>query len=1191
MQGRRWAGSLAAAVLCLAAAGAISEAHATTPSVSSLRFDANNDGTWAAVLTLNFNTPMEWQTSEEDALGKIVLKRGHSTSQETRRATGSSMEFDGNSIKVYYLPLGEEIVRSIARGSLSLYIDGSALQSEDTQTALPQYGVPGQDGRNGPRVPYSIDNTRPEIATLTLDRANRVLSIVADEALTYGAYPRTPTYPTNLYSGNDDNSTKFHIRDGVSASSGGITMNKDTNTPSVHRNPPHEIRFNLAPGQINTVVAYAQPHLHVDVEAFSGLNSDGNPTDNAIIRKPINFLPQPTVANLIPSTRALSVTFDEAVTRENGAFYIRGSASGDYDLATDVAGVLAISGTVGTSTLTSGGVAKVQAMQTPHLHLEAGAVKDSEGAANGKAVVSLTVGDPPPRLLAATIDRASGAAVLTFDKSVTKGTGNIDIRDGPGAAHDAGTDVRVAASHSAVSASGSALTFTWASSALTKINAMSSPYVYLGASAAVDSGGTGNDALTSGLDAVLSPRLVSAHLAPSSLTLSATFSERVAVPSSIPGRVYVGPAGDNAFTPGTDVHLVLSGTAVTHSAKLTAAEYARVAAMSTPTMYAEANAATVSGLSNAAQSVPLTIEPPRVTHTRFNFHPVPGVVTITFSYDVTRGAGNVDMLDSTTATYNAATHVRLSATDASVSGNRLIFELSEAERQKGLSNELDAVRLPSGAVSGLGGNNPAESRSVDLRNLDGLSPLLVSASLDDATGVLTLTFNETMEASTINRALMRLQDGASASDGTALSGATVTFVDGVAITMTLTSAQRTAAAGYADLHVRLASDAIRDLWSNQLLTVTKTVSTTNDTTAPTLSSAALDEGTGILTLTFSETVDVSSATDGARFEIRDGASATDNLAGEAVLSTAEIQSGQSDGTAFKFALNETSRQAVIALSDPHMYIAAGAITDTATPTANSIAAKVAGTDISQTFDDDAPSVSSADVHEDTGVLTATFSETVDVSSADGAKFEIRDGASATDNLAGEVVLSTAEIQAGQQDGLELKFNLNETSRQGVIALGDPHLYAAAGAINDAITMANSGRAPNPIVADAVGANMDQTPDTSPPEVSSVALDEGTGILTVTFDETVDVSSADGAQFELRDGARATDNLAGEVVLSTAEIQSGQQDGTEFKFELTEDSRQGAIAMTAPHLYIAAGAINDAITITPRQNNFPLVLRV
>ena len=436
-----------------------------------------------------------------------------------------------------------------------------------------------------------------------------------------------------------------------------------------------------------------------------------------------------------------------------------------------------------------------------------------------------------------------------------------------------------------------------------------------------------------------------------------------------------------------------------------------------------------------------------------------------------------------------------------------------------------------------------------------------------------------MEASTINRALMRLQDGASASDGTALSGATVTFVDGVAITMTLTSAQRTAAAGYADLHVRLASDAIRDLWSNQLLTVTKTVSTTNDTTAPTLSSAALDEGTGILTLTFSETVDVSSATDGARFEIRDGASATDNLAGEAVLSTAEIQSGQSDGTAFKFALNETSRQAVIALSDPHMYIAAGAITDTATPTANSIAAKVAGTDISQTFDDDAPSVSSADVHEDTGVLTATFSETVDVSSADGAKFEIRDGASATDNLAGEVVLSTAEIQAGQQDGLELKFNLNETSRQGVIALGDPHLYAAAGAINDAITMANSGRAPNPIVADAVGANMDQTPDTSPPEVSSVALDEGTGILTVTFDETVDVSSADGAQFELRDGARATDNLAGEVVLSTAEIQSGQQDGTEFKFELTEDSRQGAIAMTAPHLYIAAGAINDAITMT------------
>ena len=1183
MQGRRWAGSLAAAVLCLAAAGAISEAHATTPSVSSVALNNNNDGTWAGVLTINLNTPMEWQTSKADALSKIVIKRGHdSGSSETRRATGSDMEFDGNSVKVYYAPLAEDIIRQIGTGFLSLYIDATALQSADTQTALPQYGVPGLDGVNGPRVPSTDDETKPQITTLTLDRASGALSIVTDEALTYGAYAGY-TFPSNLYIGNDDNSTKFHIRDGATASSGGITMNKDDNDPSVHRHPPHEIRFVLTPGQVNTVVAYAHPHLHVDVEAFSGIDSTIGrhvSQNNAATSKAINFLPRPAAADLLPSTRALTVTFDEAVTRENGAFYIRDSASGDYDLATDVAGVLAISGTVGTSTLTSGGVAKVQSMSTPHLHLEARAVKDSEGAANGKAVVSLNIGTPPPRLSAATIDRASGAAALTFDKAVTKGTGDIDIRDGVGAAHDAATDVRVPAG--TVSASGSALAFTLSAADLAKVNAMSSPHVYLGASAAVDSGGTGNDALASGQDAVLSPRLASAHLAPSSLTLSATFSERVAAPPSSPGRVYVGPAGDAAFTPGTDVHLVLSGTAVTHSAKLTAAEYARVAAMSTPTMYAEANAATVSGLSNAALSVPLTIEPPRVTHTRFDFNSVPGVVTITFSYDVTRGAGSIDMLDDDAATYNAATHVRLSVADATVSGNQLIFTLTEAQRQKGLSGTtgLDAVRLPSGAVSGLGGDNPAESRSVDLRNLDGTSPLFVSASLNDTTGVLTLRFNETMDASTINLANVRLQDGASASGGTALSGATVAYVDGVDITVTLTSGQRTAAAGYADLHVRfVATDAIRDTSNNQLFAVTKAVSTTNDTAAPTLSSAALDEGTGILTLTFSETIDVSSATDGAQFEIRDGASATDNLASEAVLSTAEIQSGQSDGTAFKFVLNETSRQAVISMSNPHMYIAAGAITDTATPTANSIAAKAAGTDISQTFDDDAPSVSSADMHEDTGVLTATFSETVDVSSADGAKFEIRDGASATDNLAGEVVLSAAEIQQGQSDGLELKFNLNETSRQGVIALGDPHLYAAAGAINDAITMANSGVPPNAIAADADGTNMDQTPDTSPPEVSSVALDEGTGILTITFDETVDVSSANGAQFELRDGASATDNLAGEVVLSTAEIQSGQQDGAEFKFELTEDSRQGAIAMTAPHLYVAAGAINDAITMT------------
>ena len=143
--------------------------------MSSVAVNANNDGTWAGVLTITFNTPMEVQTSKEDALGKIVLKRGLDTPSETRRATGSDMVFDGNTVKVYYAPLAEDIIRRIGPAFLTLYIAGTALQSADTQTALPQYGIPYEYSTNPPRITPVDDETKPQIASLTLDKASGVL--------------------------------------------------------------------------------------------------------------------------------------------------------------------------------------------------------------------------------------------------------------------------------------------------------------------------------------------------------------------------------------------------------------------------------------------------------------------------------------------------------------------------------------------------------------------------------------------------------------------------------------------------------------------------------------------------------------------------------------------------------------------------------------------------------------------------------------------------------------------------------------------------------------------------------------------------------------------------------------------------------------------------------------------------------
>ena len=1265
----------------------------------------NNDGTWAATMTINFNTPVKFHTSEADTLQDIVVYRAAGTSNTKGAASvkGSGIDISGSTVKVYFLPPAEDNLRLMGGTTRHLYISGTALKSVDTSTDLAQVGSMSPSGAGSIQSTQS-DNTPPKVASARLDRDSRIMYIVADESLGYGTYKTSSddeTFPTTLNSTGEtvnSNATKFHLRDGPSASSGGVTM-AVSNNPSTHGSPIHEIRFTLTPTQLSTVTGYANPYLYVDVKAFSGIEDAVYPLakeDNVAHNKQLDYLPRITAAALSETARVLTLTFDEQVTKGSGTFYIRNSATGSYTASTDVSGTLSsVSGTAGTATLSASDLTKVQNMATPHLHLNAEAVAGSGGAPNAKKAVALTLTSEPV-LSGATIDRATGAVTLTFDKAVTKSTGNIDIREGSSAAHSSSRDVRIPASDASVSASGSAVAFTISSANLAKVNAMASPHLYLAASAVVDSSSTPNDALTAGQDIVLSPRFASASLVPATRALSATFSESVSAPASSPGNVYVASAGDaDGFTSGTDVQLPLSGTSATHSATITAAELARVLAMTNPKLYAEANAATVSGLANAAHSTDLAITAPVVSSAAVDIGT--GAVTLTFSYSVSAGAGSMDITQSSSAVYDPSTHVRVPVSDTTVSANQLAFTLSEPDRKKAIAMGATLwARIPAGLVSGGAGGDLSAVSYLFARTADTTAPTLVASgatrpALDEETGILTLTFSESVkEGADVDLTKIFIADGSFSTGGTALSASgaasavTSTADTDAQITVKLTEELRKAAIGYGTPHVRLAQGAVKDLSDQDIASAASTeINDLADAVAPALVASganrpALDEETGVLTLTFSESVK-----DGADVDLTKIFIANDPFStGGTALTGSTVTSTEDTDAEITIDLTEILRKSAIGYAVPHVRLDAGAVKDLS----NQDIASAASTEINDLADTTAPTLVASGANgpaldEETGILTLTFSESVKDSDVDLAQIFINDGAftSGGTALTGSAVTSTVDTDA------EIAIDLTEILRKAAIGYTTPHVRLDAGAVKDlsnqgvaasgaeitdtadttapglsstapvfhtptgvltvvfdesvkdgqanvdlakifisnntsvsggtaltgsavsstddtdaeiSITVpetlrlqvaaqtympylrfdagAVSDLSNQNIAASTVGTAIRKVTDTDPPQVSSAALNEETGLLTVTFDETVDVSSAanEGSSFALREGAGASAGSAGEVVLSDAEIKAGQSDGPTLEFELSESSRRDAIALADPHLYVAAGAIED-----------------
>ena len=94
-------------------------------------------------------------------------------------------------------------------------------------------------------------------------------------------------------------------------------------------------------------------------------------------------------------------------------------------------------------------------------------------------------------------------------------------------------------------------------------------------------------------------------------------------------------------------------------------------------------------------------------------------------------------------------------------------------------------------------------------------------------------------------------------------------------------------------------------------------------------------------------------------------------------------------------------------------------------------------------------------------------------------------------------------------------------------------------------------------------------DNTLPVFSSAVLNEGTGIFTITFNKTINVSTINSTGLSIRDNNTST----GAVTLSTLELITTANDTT-ISFNMTLTNRQSVIAFTTSVLDIGAGAVQD-----------------
>jgi len=212
--------------------------------------------------------------------------------------------------------------------------------------------------------------------------------------------------------------------------------------------------------------------------------------------------------------------------------------------------------------------------------------------------------------------------------------------------------------------------------------------------------------------------------------------------------------------------------------------------------------------------------------------------------------------------------------------------------------------------------------------------------------------------------------------------------------------------------------------------------------------------------------------------------------------------------------------------------------------------------------DTLPTVISATLDYNTGVLVVTLSETIDADKTVPGRFHLNDKTGTND-----VTLTDATVSEG--DATTITFTLREEERVAALKIsgsvdGTPIvLDVDVGAVKDMTGLPIAENDNNPVAEIA---------DTTPPTVITAALDYNTGELVVTFSETIDASETQPEKFHIND-VTGTDD----VTLTQPPVDVNSE---VLSFTLTEEQRVAALAIsrsvdgTPVVLDVDANAVKD-----------------
>ncbi|MBI1657309.1 MAG: hypothetical protein IS632_00820, partial [Thaumarchaeota archaeon] len=783
----------------------------------------------------------------------------------------------------------------------------------------------------------------------------------------------------------------------------------------------------------------------------------------------------------------------------------------------------------------------VNALASPQLDIEEGAVSDMSG--NGISAASarpVTVIDGiSPTVVSAAYEPGTGILVITFSEPLGPAIDysgiNLAGENGNVTLDDVSTKNHLDE------------TITVTLNAAQRITVGDTMTLSVSEGAVADPSNNGIAQTTTSVDVAdgIPPTLVSSSYNTGTGILSMTFSEPLG-PTIHYDRIAVRDAGRSTggLTLDDITSRTLDANSTTITLTLSSIQRQMINAMNQPQLDIGMGAVTniAGNMISAAPDQHITVTdgiPPTVVSVDYTTGT--GILVITFSEPL----GNVDYSGmSVTGTGGS---VALDDAASSHSGDTITAVLDAAQRIT--AGDSPTLSVSGGAVSDISGNpiSPASNIQITVEVTpvliipddpprDTAPPRLLSSYYTTGTGDLNMTFSEPL-LSQINYTGIIL---VGPSQNLTLDTVTAKNHTIQVINATLDGPQRAIVGERPGLLIE--AGAVSDRSGNRIPHTDGTLLVI-DGMPPEFVSSYYNTGTGVLNVTFNEPLVPTIHYD--RMHVRD--------VGQAVvgLSLDDVGTKVADplSSTMTLTLSDTQRRTVNDMATPQLDIDAGAVSD------------IGRNDIVATpnqpitvIDGIPPTVTSVAYTTGSGILVVVFSEPLDHGATDYS------GVSVT-GPTNSVALSTVSDKSAAGDRITATLDAAQRSTAG----DSPGLSVSAGAVSD--IAGNPISSTNPTVT---------TIDGIPPTISSASYNTGTGILNIRFSETLG-STINYAGFILTGPSDS-------VALDDVSTKSHSDDTITATLNATQKSTAG----DSPTLSVSGGAVADlhgnlVIAATPDLN--------